>query len=357
MKYHIGDKVSFLNEKLSGKVTQIIDDSICKVETDDGFEIDAVEKELVLISKAESSELPSSIEIIQPLFEPIVHLTSDLFSLLENDAVHFVAMPAEDMQVLTGTINFYLFNKTDFVLLFSLSAKIKNKSFGIAHGVIQPQSEFLLVNKKRHDLIDWQNFIVQAVLFMKEEHKTGSPINKELPVLLPDLKAEFNQLKGTSSYSKTIKLAAAGKEPDIDMEELKKKFAKDQSTPNKGEAGENKLAKEKIPARQSPPSHDSDFLRAIIRNEAEVDLHIQHLVDKYKNLSNADMMHVQLTKFRKEMDHAIKNHYHKIIFIHGVGNGVLRAEIIRELRAYSGVRYIDAPFEKYGYGATEVILI
>jgi dsDNA-specific endonuclease/ATPase MutS2 len=81
------------------------------------------------------------------------------------------------------------------------------------------------------------------------------------------------------------------------------------------------------------------------------------LIDDYKNLSNAEIMQIQLKKFRKEMDHAIKNHYHKIIFIHGVGNGVLRTEILRELRAYTGVRYTDAPFEKYGFGATEVILI
>jgi hypothetical protein len=50
-------------------------------------------------------------------------------------------MPAEDMQVLTGAVNF-TFNKTGFLLLFSLSAKIKNKSFGISRKVIQPQSGF-----------------------------------------------------------------------------------------------------------------------------------------------------------------------------------------------------------------------
>src|SRR5258705_2464315 len=156
MKFNVGDKVSFLNEKLSGRITRIIDDEICKVETDDGFEINANEKELVLVSRVETIEIPSAIEIIQLLIEPVTKLDTGLFSVLENDTVYFICMPAEDMQVLTGAVNFYLFNKTDYVLHFSFSAKIKNNYFGLATGTIKPQSDFLLINKKRPDMIDWQ---------------------------------------------------------------------------------------------------------------------------------------------------------------------------------------------------------
>ncbi|MEP7169130.1 MAG: DUF2027 domain-containing protein, partial [Bacteroidota bacterium] len=271
MKFNVGDKVSFLNENLSGKVTGIINEMICKVETDDGFEIDANEKELVLVSRVQSSEVPSSSEIIKPLIESIIKLNTDLFSLLENDAVYFVSMPAEDMQVLTGAINFYLINKTDCLLHFSLSAKINNKFFGLVSGSIKPQTEFLLVNKKRPDLIDWQNFILQFILFKEDEHKIIAPVTKELPLLLPDLKAEFTQLKGTESYSKTIKLISVGKEPEIDMEELKKKFEKDADASVKSGSGENKNgAKEKIPPRKSPSQFGIDQSSAIIHNDAEV---------------------------------------------------------------------------------------
>ncbi len=352
MKFNIGDKISFLNEKLSGRVTRIIDEATCRVETDEGFEIDANEKELVLIARAEIPEVPSSTEIIKPLIDPILKPVSDLFSLLEKDSVHFVSIPAEDMQVLTGSVNYFLVNKTGFRILFSFSVKIKNKFFGLACGIIKPQSEFLLVIKKRADLIDWQNFVLQAILFKEEECDIISPLNKELSLLLPDLNAEFTQLKGNESYSKTIKIISLEKESEINMEELKRKFAKDNEAPELKDE-----TKEKIPPRKFPAQHMNIQSSAILRNDAEIDLHIQHLVDEYKNLSNAEMLQTQLKKFRKEMDYAIKNHYHKIIFIHGVGNGVLRTEILRELRAYPGVRYTDAPFEKYGYGATEVILV
>jgi hypothetical protein len=347
MKFGVGDRVSFLNERLSGRVTRIIDDLICRVETDDGFEIDANEKELVLVSKTESSEIPTAVEIIKPLIDRVTKLNTSLFSVLENDAIHFASIPSEDMQVLTGGVNFYLFNRTDYHIQFAFAIKIKNKTFGLASSGIKPQSEYFLLNKKRSDMIDWQNFIMQLILFKEDEFNIAAPINKELPLLLPDLKAEFSQLKGVESYSKTIKLAMVGKEEEINLEELKKKFEKD-SKEIKEEL------KEKIPSQKSPVQQDSS---AILRNDAEIDLHIQHLVDDYKHLSNTEIMQIQLKKFRKEMDHAVKNHYHKIVFIHGVGNGVLRTEILRELRSYTGVRYIDAPFEKYGFGATEVILI
>lgn len=348
MKFNIGDKVSFLNEKLSGKVTRIINEELCKVETDDGFEIDVLAKELVLISRIESAEIPTTKDIIQPLLKQVENNSSDLFKLLDNDTVHFVAMPAEDMQVLTGPVSFFLINKTNYQLLFSFSFSIKNKIIGIISGVIKPQSEILLTKKKRTDMIDWQNFVIQAILFQNEEYKQTTPLHRELPLLLPDLKAEFTAVKGNASYAKCISLYAAGKEPVIDMEELKKKFAHDEE--------QQEVKTKSIPQRKFPQQED-DHLYGIIRNETEVDLHIQHLVDDYKNLSNAEMLQIQLQKFRKEMDNALKNHYHKIVFIHGVGNGVLRTEILRELRSYQGVRSGDASFEKYGFGATEVILV
>ena len=58
--------------------------------------------------------------------------------------------------------------------------------------------------------------------------------------------------------------------------------------------------------------------------------------------------------FRKCLNDAIINHVQKVIFIHGVGSGVLKNEIIKELKKYKGLHYFDASMAKYGVGATEV---
>lgn len=44
----LNDKVRFLNEKLKGTITRIIDDKTVAVEVEDGFEIPVLKSEIVL---------------------------------------------------------------------------------------------------------------------------------------------------------------------------------------------------------------------------------------------------------------------------------------------------------------------
>jgi len=89
----------------------------------------------------------------------------------------------------------------------------------------------------------------------------------------------------------------------------------------------------------------------------EVDLHIHELLDNFTNLTNTEMLTVQMNKFREELAQAINTGVKRIVFIHGVGNGTLKNELRRELqRKYSRYTMQDASFREYGYGATMVIL-
>jgi dsDNA-specific endonuclease/ATPase MutS2 len=72
-------------------------------------------------------------------------------------------------------------------------------------------------------------------------------------------------------------------------------------------------------------------------------------------MSNSQIISYQLKKFQYEMDQAIINHYYKIIFIHGVGEGILKSAIREELKKYADIKFSEAPYEKFGHGATEVI--
>jgi hypothetical protein len=89
----------------------------------------------------------------------------------------------------------------------------------------------------------------------------------------------------------------------------------------------------------------------------EVDLHIQHLVDNYNNMSNAEILEVQLARFRTALESAMLHKTGRIVFIHGVGNGKLKLELRRILdREYGSVKYQDASFREYGFGATMVLI-
>jgi len=93
------------------------------------------------------------------------------------------------------------------------------------------------------------------------------------------------------------------------------------------------------------------------KDEMVVDLHIENITERSYTMSNAQKLSLQLDSFQDAMEKAIKGHVKKIIFIHGVGNGILRQSIRDILRRYDGVEYSDGSYQKYGAGATEVRII
>jgi len=89
----------------------------------------------------------------------------------------------------------------------------------------------------------------------------------------------------------------------------------------------------------------------------EVDLHIQHLVSKTRGLDNFEIMNIQLDTARRKVEFAFSKKIQRIIFIHGVGEGVLKYELHRLLKEYEGqLKFYDADYQKYGTGATEVYI-
>ncbi|VXB74577.1 DNA mismatch repair protein MutS [Flavobacterium sp. 9AF] len=88
----------------------------------------------------------------------------------------------------------------------------------------------------------------------------------------------------------------------------------------------------------------------------EVDLHIEKLVPTVKAMSNYDILNIQIDTAKGQLDFAIKNRMQKIVFIHGVGEGVLKSELEFLLQRYEQVTFQEASFQKYGFGATEVYI-
>lgn len=94
------------------------------------------------------------------------------------------------------------------------------------------------------------------------------------------------------------------------------------------------------------------------RNEFvfEVDLHIEKLVNSKKGMSNYDILNLQMETAKRQLDFAISKRFPKVIFIHGVGEGVLKAELDFLLNRYPNIQFSDANYTTYGMGATEVII-
>ena len=93
-----------------------------------------------------------------------------------------------------------------------------------------------------------------------------------------------------------------------------------------------------------------------VKPAMEVDLHIHQLVPKTKHLSNYDMLTIQLDTAQRQLDFAISKRIQRVVFIHGVGNGVLRTELEYLFGRYDNLKFYDADYQKYGRGATEVYI-
>ncbi|WP_366187506.1 Smr/MutS family protein [Flavobacterium ovatum] len=96
-----------------------------------------------------------------------------------------------------------------------------------------------------------------------------------------------------------------------------------------------------------------------VKNERpvpEFDLHIEKLVKNKQGMSNYDILTIQSETAKRHIDFAIKNRIPKIVFIHGVGEGVLKSELDFLLGRYDNIDFQEANYQKYGQGATEVYI-
>jgi dsDNA-specific endonuclease/ATPase MutS2 len=88
----------------------------------------------------------------------------------------------------------------------------------------------------------------------------------------------------------------------------------------------------------------------------EVDLHIHQLINSTKHMNKYDMLTLQMDTAKRQLEFAIRKRIQKVVFIHGVGEGVLKSELEYLFGRYNNVKYYDADYQKYGLGATEVYI-
>jgi len=134
-----------------------------------------------------------------------------------------------------------------------------------------------------------------------------------------------------------------------------------------------KYASEKLVRKGELPNVLKGFEQAIKQKEAKrrpqqgvshvdeyvkvLDLHIEKLVRKKGGMSNFQILNLQLDTAKYHLEQAIQKRLPKIVFIHGVGDGVLREDLHSMFRRYDNIRFEEASYRLYGQGATEVRIL
>ena len=325
MNIRIGHKVRFLNEKGEGIVTRFKDKKTAFVEVD-GFEIPYLLDNLVL----------AETEIV---FNTEANHTEES----TNEAVFFVLEPDHEMPLLQAQYAFYLFNSSSYNLLFTYAVKDGNNYQTLKHGELGPFQKLLLKQIQKQFLPEFAYHKIEMLFFKKQHHTSQIPCAHVIHIsesilkyqgFVPNHDFKFpvwvSLLKDDFSEGKKI----AQQLTHYDVERLKT------------------IKEYKKPQKKSVPHHNPAFFI-----EKEVDLHAQHLLDSFANMSNHEILQIQLKHFQKNLDEAISKRYYKIIFIHGIGNGRLKQELHAILKNYHDeLHFQDGDYKKYGFGATEVTI-
>lgn len=86
----------------------------------------------------------------------------------------------------------------------------------------------------------------------------------------------------------------------------------------------------------------------------EIDLHLEQLVEHPGVLDDWQRLHTQMQHVKNCLSAAGQKNIKRIVFIHGVGTGVLKTELLNYLSKFEEYSVLKADFNEYGNGATEV---
>ncbi|MEX2379586.1 MAG: Smr/MutS family protein [Vicingaceae bacterium] len=89
----------------------------------------------------------------------------------------------------------------------------------------------------------------------------------------------------------------------------------------------------------------------------EFDLHIEEIAPEAKFTTKHEALLFQLDFVRHVIHLAYRRRVPRLVFVHGVGKGVLRDQL-REMLSndYPNIEFLDGPYSKFGDGATEVLI-
>ncbi len=89
----------------------------------------------------------------------------------------------------------------------------------------------------------------------------------------------------------------------------------------------------------------------------EIDLHLEQLVEFPGKLDDWQRLHTQMQHVKKCLSAVFeKKSIRRVVFIHGVGTGVLKTELHNYLSDFNNLYIKEGDFREYGAGATEVVI-
>ncbi len=354
MRFNKGDKVKFLNDVGGGVVVEILDARTYLVRNPEGFEIPTAEGEMILdlpMEKAMEGALPlpqareedntaaaaaAPKEAAKPRVQiPLREGKRDGLGLY----VGF--QPEDELDPVAGPFRVHIINASPYSCYATLGRMQGAVVTTLFAGKVEAHSARQVKVVEVHELEEYRKLLLQVLYYSNTPCQLPSPESVELSVT-PARFSRPGSFQENAFLPCSLLLIAVR---DTQREALLHSLV----------AERVEQAKEEKERASQPPK----VKRAEHKEEVVIDLHMHALTDRDdKAVSAQDILAYQLRCFEHTMDEALANlEVKRVVAIHGVGNGRLRSEVVRELkRKYPMCEYQDASFKEYGYGATMVLL-
>ncbi len=335
MKYQLGDIVLLLHSNEEGKIVDFINEKMVMVEVsgvrfpvymdqiDFPYFRNFSQKKIVTTPK-QKKYIDDIKKEKSPVAEKVV------------DGVWLTFLPVMDTDefgdIVVKELKVHLINRTETAYQFKYKLVFFAETEFELKNLVNPFEDFYLHDIPFADLND-------------------NPVFEfEFSLLHPDKrKSEF--------YESSLKLKA--KQLFSKIEEVKEKnlatfsYKLFEKYPDK--LFEDKLELGNLVARGYKVYNAKEARQHLETPRSVIDLHAEKLTDDWRNLSNYEILSLQLRTFEKYYDLALAHLQPSLIVVHGLGTGKLRDEIHDMLRLRKEVKsFVNQYHSQFGYGATEI---
>ncbi len=333
-----GDKVKFLNESGGGIVVNTLDNGQVLVQIEDGFEIPVLISQLIKTESSEEKEISAKPQSQFRTFEN--EKPKEIKKVIASNVKYDKNQKAKPLFAIiplsgkldTNQAKFELFLLNDgnlftyYTVAFEKSERLKL----IEKGDLEPELKVKIGTFDFSELISLDSIVIDIIIYGNNEYPIQLPIHFNLNMKSLDLLHPGNYKENDFFYEPALLFDLL----NANSNEKSNKFS---------------IKDKKLPIGLKPEIKGDEI--------EEVDLHIDEIVDDFSNLSNGEILNIQMARFTTTLEGAINGKTKKMVFIHGVGNGKLRYELQKTLDTkYPDLQYQDASFAEYGYGATMVIV-
>ncbi len=347
----IGDKVRFLNAVGGGVVVGFQSKEIAIIRDEDGFDVPTLAREVVVIEtdnyniarpaakpaepkpEPEPADLPVTFRA-----KPVERRGADVLNLFLGFA------PVNPKELSDTLFEAYLVNDSNYYVRFTLLTQ-EGAACTVRHeGLAEPNTKLFLEEFRRDVLGELERLTLQAVVY-----KLDKPFQPK-PALNVSLRIDGPRFYKLHTFHPNDFFEEPAFMVDVVRNDRPARTLFADAADLREALGAVPERPKAQPARTQPAQKDRNA-------PVEVDLHASQLLETTAGMQPKDILDYQLKVFHDTMKAHRNDKGRRIVFIHGKGDGVLRAAILKELRAhYKQCPAQDASFREYGFGATMVTI-